>query len=117
MITNTKKEYGLYFWLHVVALLIAYLSPIIINWKIIVVGVAILQVQYIVINGCYLTHLEFGKDKKEVFLWYYLRRFFPSLKPNTTKFFVRVVAPSLVIVAGYIIQEFWNFRPLLDFLK
>ncbi len=108
-----NREYGLFFWIHILALIVAYLSPLLIDWRLVIVGALILQVQYWLISGCYLTHLQFGKDKNEVFLWYYLHKAFPALKPESTKFFVRIVAPAVLIAIGFVIQGLFHFKPLL----
>ena len=110
-----KKEFGLYFWIHLLLLIPAYLSPLIIDWKLIMVGVAILQIQYWAINGCFLTHLEMGKDKNETFVWYYLRKIYPNLNPKTINFVIRVIVPILLIIIGLILQVKFGFKPLIRF--
>ena len=109
-----KKEFGIFFWLHILALVPAYLSPIIVDWKIIVIGAVILQIQYWVIGGCFLTHLQMGKSKNETFIWYYLRKIYPSLNPGTTKFVIRVVVPIILVVIAFIIQTKFNVEPLIN---
>jgi len=96
-------------------LILAYLSPLLIDWKLIIVGVAILQIQYWVIDGCVLTHLEMGKDKNETFIWYYFRKINPNLNPRTTKFVIRVIVPILLVAIGFIAQVKLGFRPLIHF--
>ena len=109
-----KREFGIFFWLHIIALIPAYLSPIIFDWKIIVLGVVILQIQYWIIGGCLLTHLEMGKDKNETFIWYYLRKIFPELNPKTTKFIIRVIVPIFLIAIALILQIQFSVKPLIN---
>lgn len=80
-----EKEFGLWFWIHILLLIPAYLSPIFFDWKLIVIGVAILQIQYWIVGGCILTHLEMGKDKNETFIWYYLKKFTSEISPQKNK--------------------------------
>ena len=110
-----KKEFGLFFWIHLTLLILAYLSPLFVDWKIIVSGVVLLQIQYWLINGCYLTHLEMGKDRNQVFVWYYLQKLYPTLNPKTTKFTVRVIVPILLVIFALILQTKLGFTPLLHF--
>ncbi len=110
-----KKEFGLWFWIHVLLLIPAYLSPLLISWKIITFGVFLLQIQYWIIDGCILTHIEMGKDKNETFIWYYLRKIYPNLNSKTTKFVIRVIVPVLLITIGFILQTKLEFRPLIHF--
>jgi hypothetical protein len=114
MQAKKDREFGLYFWLHAVALLLAYASPLLVSWKVIMLGVVILEVQYRVLHGCFLTHLEFGKNANEVFLWYYVRKIFPSLRPQATKVFVRVLAPIFLVAFSFVIQSFYHFEPILS---
>ena len=108
-----KKEFGLWFWVHILLLILVYLSPLFIDWKLIVIGVVILQIQYWVINGCILTHLEMGKDKNETFIWYYLRKIYPNLNPKRTKFVIRVIVPIVLVTAGIILQTKLGLEPLI----
>lgn len=112
-----KKEFGFYFWVHLALIIPAYLSPFLINWKLIILGVLILQIQYWIIGGCFLTHLEMGKDKNEIFLWYYLRKIYPNLESETAKFIVRVVLPIILVFIGFVLQVGLKFKPLLQILK
>lgn len=108
-----KREFGLWFWIHILLLIPGYLSPVLIDWKLIVAGVVILQIQYWVIDGCILTRLQMGKDKNETFIWYYLRKIYPHLNPGTTKFFIRVVVPISLVVIALILQIKFRLEPLI----
>lgn len=108
-----KKEFGFWFWVHLALIIPAYLSPFLISWKLIILGVLILQIQYWIIGGCFLTHLEMGKDKNETFLWYYLKKICPDIKPKTAKFIIRVVIPIILIALGLLMQSMFGFSPLL----
>lgn len=109
-----KKEFGLWFWVHLLLLIPAYLSPLFVGWKLIIIGVVILQIQYWLVNGCILTHIEMGKDKNETFIWYYLKKIFPMLNPKTTKFVIRVIVPIFLVVVALILQTQFGFKPLID---
>ncbi len=111
---NTKEEFGLFFWIHILALIPAYLSPIIFDWKLIILGIVILQIQYWIIGGCLLTHLDIGKDKNETFMWYYLSKIYPALNPKTTKFVVRVIVPIFLVLVALILQIQFKFKPLIN---
>jgi hypothetical protein len=113
MLTMKENEFGFWFWVHAVLLVPAYLSPIFFDWKLIVLGVVILQIQYWLIDGCILTHLEMGKDKNETFIWYYLVKIFPTLNAKKTKFFIRIMVPIFLIIAGYIMQEYFGLHPFI----
>jgi len=104
---------NIYFWFHLILLLLAYASPWLFNWQLIVIGVVLLQIQYWVIDGCYLTKLEMGKDKNQTFVWYYLKQIFPKLSAVKTKFVIRFVIPVILVGLGYYLQEIMNLIPLI----
>ena len=108
-----KKEFGSWFWIHLLLLIPAYFSPLFVDWKLIVVGVAILQIQYWMIGGCILTHLEMGKDKNETFIWFFLQKIYPKFNPKTTKFVIRVIVPVILIAAGIVWQVSLGCKPLI----
>jgi hypothetical protein len=55
-----------------------------------------------------------GKNKNETFIWYYLRKIYPKLSPQKTKFAARVVVPILLIGVGFILQVELGFYPLIN---
>lgn len=108
-----KSEF--WFWLHLLLLIPAYFSFILFDWWLIVFGVIVLQIQYLLIGGCFLTHLEMGKDKNETFIWYYLQKIYPRINPVKTKFVIRFVVPVLIIATALVVQVKFGFQPMIHF--
>jgi len=109
-----RKEFGLIFWIHLILIILSYLSFLYIDWKLIFLGVALLQIYYSLRGGCDLSFAEFGDDRDTTFVWYYLRKRLPNLNQKTTKIFVRHIFPILLIVISFISQEIMNFIPLIN---
>lgn len=108
-----KNQFGIYFWLHGLAVLIAWFSPIILDWKIIIGIAIILQIQYLIINGCFMTYSEFGKGDKDItFVWYYLNKLV-KLDKRKFKIFNLYIVPAIVIIVALILQIRFSFKPLL----
>jgi len=64
-----KKDveyFGFIFWLHFILVLSSYLLPFLFNWKIIIVGVILLFIQYLLVGGCALNKVQFV-NAKDVF--------------------------------------------------
>jgi hypothetical protein len=110
-----KGEYGLIFWFHLLIVVIAYTSPLLFDWQLVILAAFLLELQYFIIGGCVLTHMQLGKDKNETFISYYLKKFFPSLDPIKTKFVIRRVIPVAVIVVSVVPQILFDFTPLISF--
>lgn len=110
-----KKEFGLWFWVHLSLLIPAYFSPLLVNWKLIIIGVVITQIQYWTIDGCIFTYIEMGKNKNETFVWHYLQKIYPNLNIKTTNFFIKFIAPVILITVGIVLQVKLGFKPLIRF--
>lgn len=113
MVTN-KKEFGLIFWTHLLLIIVSYLSFLYIDWKIIVVGVLLLQVYYLWRGGCDLAYIQFGYDNKDItFVWYYLHKLFPNLSQKKTKIFIRYAVPICIVLLSFILQKIMGYVPLI----
>jgi hypothetical protein len=110
-----KKEFGILFWVHLLTLFPIYLSPLLFSWKFIVLGAILLQIQYLIIGGCYITFLEMGKDKNNFFMYYYLKKIFPDLPYKGTLIVIRYIVPMVIITFAIILQISLGFKPLVHF--
>ena len=108
-----KRDFGFVFWSHLILIILAWLSPLWIDWRLIFIGILLLSIQYTILGGCYLTFLETGKDKDMTFYFYHLSKFFPSLNKRKTKLFIRYVLPAILLVIAYVLQVFYGWTPLL----
>jgi hypothetical protein len=111
---QTKREFGLIFWIHLFLILFSYLSFLYIDWKIIFIGVVLLQLYYFFRGGCDLTFKEFGKDKNITFVWYYLNKIFPKLDQRKTRYFVRFFLPIALILVSAYSQVVLDFKPFFN---
>jgi hypothetical protein len=69
------KEFGLIFWVHAGLLIPAYLSPLLVSWKIILAGIVAVRLHYIPLKGqCIFTRWEFGKGSNINFVHHYLQK-------------------------------------------
>lgn len=110
---KSKKDFGFIFWLHLTLIILAYLSPILFNWKLILFGVIILFLQELIFQGCFLTHAQFGKDRYMTFYYRYL--ILMGFKPNKEKlkFLMAWIMPLIVLDLSLILQILLKFRPLI----
>jgi len=110
-----KKEFGLWFWVHLSVLILALLSPLLVDWKFIILGIIILEIQFRAIGGCVLTHWEMGKDTNQTFILHYLKKIFPNLNTQKVGFVIRVIMPIFITVMGIILQIKLGFKPYINF--
>lgn len=113
---NNKKDFGPIFWLHSTLELLEWFSFLLIDWQIILALLVLLQIQYWVLGGCVLAHVELGKDKDYTFTWYYLVKIFPNLDPKRTTFVLRYVIPILVLALAIYLQIFVGYKPVLHLI-
>lgn len=111
---KNKKDYSLIFGLHLIITIIAYLSPFLFSYWIIILGALILQIQFLLINDCFINWFEFGPINEITFVGYYLQKW-GLIKENTikTKIIIRYITPVLVIVFALIWQVLLNQQVFL----
>lgn len=109
-----KKDFGSIFWLHLALIILAYLSPFLINWKIILLGIILLWIEYAVFQGCPLTHAQIGKKDKEItFYTIYLEKMGFNFERKIVKNFFRNIMPFIVLAVAILWQVILGKNPLL----
>ncbi len=109
---NHRNDFGPWFWVHVCLLVIAYASPFFVDWKIVLLAIILLQLQYSFVGGCIVNHREFGKGYDDTFYGHYLSKIFPQINKWRVKFVVRYVVPVLLLSAAYMYQVQLGNMPL-----
>lgn len=92
--------------LHLMLLLLSFSSPFWIDWKIVLIGFILYELQKILLKGCVLSFAEFGsKDGRPVqhFTPYYLKKIFgikasDSLVMRNLDYVVAPLVPILAIL-------------------
>lgn len=108
-----NKEFGLLFWFHLLLIVLAYISPLWLDWKVILGIIVALQIYYLIRGGCDITFLELGNDTNTTFVWYYLKKIFSKLDQRKTKLFVRIIIPIILIAISFISQKTYGYRPYI----
>lgn len=107
------KYFGLVFWVHLILILFAYLSPFLFSWKLILIGSIILFIQYSLIGGCFLNKIQFDKTKDVVFLFPYLKMIGINVDRYKFKIFIRYYLPFILFLIAIIWQILLNHNPLI----
>jgi len=108
-----SKDFGFIFWTHLILIIIAYASPFLFNWKLVLMGVITLYLQQLILNGCFLTHAQFGKDKYMTFYYRYL--ILAGFKPNKRKLKILMawIMPLIILAIAIILQKVIKLKPLI----
>jgi hypothetical protein len=104
-LVDMKKSFGAIFWVHLALIVVALSSPFWLSWKFIFLGIVLLQLQWVILDGCYLTQLEAGKDEDVTFWYLYLVKVFPKLNKRRVKVTVRYFIPILLLVVAFLLQK------------
>ena len=107
------KYFGFIFWLHLILVLFAYLSPFLFNWKIMIVATILLFIQYSLIGGCILNKVQFDKTKDVTFLYPYLIILGLKINPYKFRTFIRYYLQFILLIIAIIWQVILNKAPLL----
>lgn len=110
-----NKDFGFLFWFHLILIIPAYISPLWLDWKFILIAVIGLQAYYSIRGGCDLTFWELGNNTDTTFVWYYLKKIFPNLSQKRTKFFIRIILPIVLVLVSFITQYLFQYQPFVSF--
>jgi hypothetical protein len=105
--------FGFTFWLHLLLIIIAYASPFLFNWRLVLVGALALFSQFIIFNKCILTTAQFGDQKYITFYAPYLEKMGFKFKRKNIYFFMRYVMPFIVLIISLIWQILLDNEPIL----
>jgi hypothetical protein len=108
--------FGWEFWVHLPLVLIANFSPVLVSWKIIILGTVLLWIQYAIFSGCVLTNKQFGKSNDLTFYTVYLEKM--GFRVNRLKFkrYMRYIHPFVLGVVAFVLQYYFSRAfPLLRF--
>jgi hypothetical protein len=108
-----KKDYGIYFWLHLFVIVFWYVMPFLFSWYWLMFGVVFSYGQGLIINGCVLTYAQFGKGSDETFFAYYLRKIGINLNKKTAKLIFFWIEPIAIFSVALIWQLILGFKPAL----
>ena len=108
-----KKDFGLIFWIHLILILLVYVSPFLFSWKLILIGVLYIYFQEIFLKGCFLTYAQFGKDTDMTFYYRYLTLLGFKVNKKKLKFFMAWIMPWIILGIALIFQEVLGFKVLI----
>lgn len=100
---------------HLIIMILSYTSFIWLDWKLMLIGVALYYLQILIFGGCVLTFAQFGK-RDISFTGYYLGILLKKLGFNIgekkIKRFIDLLAPIFIILA-IILQVVFKLKPIV----
>ena len=91
----------------------AYSSPFLFDWKLILIGVIILLLQFIILKQCILTTAQFGDEKYITFYTIYLEMLGFKFKQRNIYIFMRYLMPFIVLIIALLYQVIFGFDALI----
>jgi len=107
-----KKDFGLIFLIHLILIILIYASPFLFSCKLILIGVLYIYIQEIFLKGCFLTHMQFGKDPEMTFYYEYLTMLGFKVNKRKLKFFMAWIMPLIILGFALIWQEILGIKVL-----
>ena len=99
---------------HVVIILLAYSAPFWLDWKLVLIGVALNYLQIFIFKGCVLSLAQF-EDKKQTFHEWYLRKFGFTPSRAVLNFILRYIIPFVILGTAVIYQLALNIHVPVQF--
>lgn len=103
--------FGPIFWLHLILIILAYLSPFLVSWWLISIGILVLWIQYFLVKGDLITQAQFGKDPEMTFYTPYLEKMGFKFNRRSFLVFIRYIMPLIVLTVALIWQVWLGNRP------
>jgi hypothetical protein len=103
--------------IHTILIILVWTSPFWLDWKLILVCILLLSIQYIIFKGCALTNLQFSnkinKKVEDTMYSYYLEKI--GFKPNKRriKFLARYIFPIIILGLALIWQIILNMQIII----
>lgn len=91
------------------------MSPFWLDWRIILAVFILLNIQWFILGGCYLSFLESGWKKDSNFWHYYLSKIWPNLNKKRVRIVTEYVLPPLLVLFACWIQIKIGWDPFLTF--
>lgn len=67
-------------------------------------GAVLLALQYILLGGCVLSKLQWGKSNRG-FWFHYISKIFPAISPKIVTSMTDIVIPIILVVVAYFHQS------------
>ena len=112
---DRKVLFGPFFWLHLFLELVFIVSPFLFSWKLILLGVILLELQFVIFDGCLINKLHFSKDKEAVFLYPYLKMLGVDISYQNVKMLMRYVVPVVILAVAILWQIVMKNVPIVNF--
>ncbi len=106
-----KSDYGIIFWIHLFIDVLFIFSWLFFSWWLIAGGVILLYTQFIVLKGCFLSKIEFGKN--EACIPYYLHKWRLIKNKKPARIFVGIFLPIIIMTIAIIWQIVFGIKPLI----
>lgn len=102
--------------IHSIIILLAYVSPFLIEWKIVLGFIFLYYIQLFVFGNCILTLAQFKEDTRDTTFYSYL---FAKLGFNPKKTTLRIIVdyciPWVILLFAIFWQIYLNHTVMIDF--
>src|SRR4030042_2475478 len=100
-----EKEFGLLFWIHLILIILVYLSPFLFNLYIIIFFILLYYLQILIFKGCILTEKQFGKREYMTFYYPYLIKLGFKVNKKFLYFLMRWIMPLIILFISLFLKQ------------
>ncbi len=112
---DKRVLFGPFFWLHLILDALFVISPFLFSWKLILLGIILLELQFVFFGGCLINKLHFSKDKEAVFLYPYLKMLGVDISYQNAKILMRYIVPVIILGTAIFWQVVMKNAPIINF--
>jgi len=103
--TSNNKSFGIYFFTHLVLILLFLSSPFFLSWRAILILIILYYLQIFLLGNCFISKLEFKENiRNTTFYSHYLSKLGINVDKRKTRLVVDYVIPWLIFFIALIYQ-------------
>ena len=100
-------------WLHALVVILVWLSPFLLSWWLIIIGIAIYYLQLMILGDCILTKWQFDTKKRGLSFYYFVlvkMGYEPDM--YRVSWIVDYITPWVILGIALFLQLILHFYPL-----
>lgn len=109
-----KRNSGHIIWLHAIVVILIWLSPILLHWWLVAIGILAYYLQIIFLGDCILTRRQFEVKKRSVTFYYFIlvkMGFTPDM--YRVRFIADYIMPWVILGIALLLQVVLKFQPFV----
>jgi len=114
MIKKIDKKFESITFLHLLIIILLWVSPFLFNWRLIILGIFLYYLQLMIFGNCILTKMEFKQKKREITMYsFVLEKLGFNVNRGKIVLLADYVFPWVILLISLVYQVVLNHGALI----